>query len=257
MKMNDLLEKLCKEYLVKETRNKYKYRIVTPFTMPNGESISFTIEFRSDNEILLDDAALIYRYFDLNFFEPKTSAIDSISDICKSFKILNNDSFAKIINLTDRYAIYDFYDFINALIRLSDIVFYKSAQREKNDFIERLNEFIKEHLSAQFRYFREGIKPYDKNDDFVVDAALSNDNKKWVILNGIYTPSKATEINLSLMYYKHEQGLDIESILVFDDLDKYAKKSKINRLLNYTDTTIATFDEQGRKRLEEVIKKRL
>ena len=69
MTVNELLEKLCKEYILKETRSKYKYRLVTPFTMPNGEAISFTVEIKNENEILLDDAALVYRYFDLNLVE--------------------------------------------------------------------------------------------------------------------------------------------------------------------------------------------
>lgn len=257
MTVNELLEKLCKEYILKETRSKYKYRLVTPFTMPNGEAISFTVEIKNENEILLDDAALVYRYFDLNFFEPKTSALDSIGEICKNFGISSADSFSKIINTNDKFAIYDFYDYINAIIRLSDILFFKTAQKEKSDFLDRFREFIKNNLTAEYRYFREGIKPYDANDDFVVDAALSNDNQKWVIVNGIYTPSNATEINLSLMYYKYKMKLDVESILIFDDLDKYAKRSKINRLLNDSDTTIATFDEQGQKKLEDVVRKRL
>ena len=44
-----------------------------------------------------------------NFFEPKTSALDSISEICKNFGISNNDSFSKVINTGDKFAIYDFY----------------------------------------------------------------------------------------------------------------------------------------------------
>lgn len=257
-KIEELLKKLCKDFIIEETRSKFKYKIVTPFTLPGGESISFIAQIISENEILLDDKALIFRYFDLNFFEPKNIAIQSMDEICKNFGIVSGDSFQKIIDVNDRFGSYDFYDYLNALIRLSDILMFKLEARERNDFIERLINYVKQEFDVKFRYFSEGIKPYDPKNDFKVDIALSKNEDKWVLINGIYSQSRIPEINLSLMHYKYQQKLNIESILVFDNMDGYTKSGgKLNRLLNYIDTPIPTFDNDGMNRLHEIIEKRL
>ncbi|GEM_PF-3342549 len=256
--IEELLKKLCKNFTIEETRNKFKYKITTPFTLPCGEQISFIAQIISDKEILLDDKAFIFRYFDLNFFEPKNSAIESMDEICKNFGIASGDSFQKIITIDDRFCEYDFYDYINALIRLSDIIFYKPEQREKNDFIEQLINYVRDGFDVKTKFFSSGVKPYDSKDDFKVDIALSTDDKKWVLINGIYNQNRMSEINLSLMYYKFEHKLEIESILVFDNMDAYVKKGgKLNRLLKYIDTPVATFDDDGKAKIKETLEKRL
>ena len=255
--INNILDKLCKEFIVEKTRSKFKYKITTPFVYPNGEFVEFLIEIIDENTIILDDLSNTYKYFDLNFFEPTSTAQDKISDICKSFQITNSDSFSKIISLNSKYYIHDIYDFINSLIRLSDIIYYKHSQKDKNSFIFDLVSFIKDGVEAKYKYFSAGIKPYDNDDEFKVDIALSNDNEKWVLVNGIRNQNQATEKNLSIVHYKYELHVEMESILVFENLETFSKGKKINRLLNYADTTIPTFDKMGQSRLEEVVNKRL
>jgi hypothetical protein len=257
MSVDTLLEALCKEYTLSKTRNKFKYKLTTPFSMPNGELIEFIIMIINDNEILLDDMAFVYRYYDMNFFDPKSNALDKITDICKSFAVSTDSSFTKLVNVKSPYAIYDVYDFINALIRLSDVVFFKPQNREKSHFIEDLIGFVKTEINAQFKFISAGIKPFDKDDEFKVDIALSNNKINWVVVNGVLNHSQALETNLSIIHYKYELNIDVESILVFENLDQFSKGKKINRLLNYADTTIPHFDATGQKRLKEIAEKRL
>lgn len=257
--VEELFEKFCNQYRIKVSpRDKYRAKIITPFGGLDSDPISFTVQYVNEYTLVLNDEFLTYRYFDKNFYDPTSNALDIASTILKTYDI-NEDEFrmTKQIDLNSKYWREDILDFITGLIKLQDLTFLKRETIIK-EFIEIVKEYVRSNFDTQYKYFGEGIKPFDTESLYPVDIALSNDNKKFVNIYAISSHSRLTEATLSMMYYRYEAPeAEFHNISIFDELSKFAKGSKYKRLVALSDKSLPDFGDFDKKILTEEINKRL
>ena len=257
--IKEIFEEFCQKYRVKlSPRNNFKAQIVTPFGGLDSDPIIFNAELIDENILILDDALSTYMFYDKNFYDPSSNAQDIMMSVLKTYGLNENEfKMIKTIDLNSQYWQEEILDFITALIRLQDLTFLKKEIIVK-EFVEIVKQYIKENFTTQYRYFSEGIKPYDPENLYSVDIALSNDNKNFVSIYAISSHTKLTESTLSMMYYRYEavEG-SFYNISIFDELSKFAKGNKYKRLVALSDKTLPDFGDFDKKILAEEIHKRL
>lgn len=255
----EIFEEFCSQYRVKiSPRDKFKAKIITPFGGLDSDPISFTVKQVDENTLLLSDELLTYRFYDKNFYDPTANALDIASSILKTYD-MSEDEFkmTKSIDLSNSYWQEEILDFITGLIKLQDLTFLKRETVIK-EFLEIVKEYIRTHFDVPYKYFGEGIKPYDTENLYPVDIALSNDNKNFINIYAINSQNKLTEATLSMLYYRYEATTsDFYNISIFDELSKFAKGSKYKRLVALSDKSLPDFGDFDKRILTEEIGKRL
>jgi len=255
--IKEIFEKFCNEYRVKiSPKNKYKAKIITPFGRLNNDPVSFIAEI--DGEYLyLDDNLSIYRFFDANFYDPSNNALDLMSFILRYYDLEEDEfHFKKKIPLNSKNLHNEILDYITALLRLEDIVFLKREHILK-EFAEIVEKYIKENVTAKYKYFHESLKPFDDENLYPVDIALSNDNKNFVAIHIITSTNKINEATISMMYYRYETEANLYNVSIFDELTKYVKSNKTKRVFALTDKVLESFGNFEKKILLEEIKHKL
>jgi len=257
--IKDIFEEFCNRYRVKiSPKDKFKAQIVTPFGGLDSDPIVFNARLEGENTLVLDDALATYMFYDKNFYDPSSNAQDIIMTILKTYG-LDEDEFKmiKTVNLGSKYWQEEILDFITALVKLQDLTFLKKETVLK-EFVEIVKRFIKENFHAKYSYYSGGIKPFDSENLYPVDIAISNDNKNFVTIYAISSHSKLTEATLSMMYYRYEaQEGSFYNISIFDEMSKFAKGNKYKRLVALSDKTLPDFGDFDKKILAEEIHKRL
>lgn len=256
--IDKLLEELCKTYRTKHSKiKKHTYKVITPFSLMNSDPITFIVEQTSENSVRLRDNLLLYRYFDMSFYDPSNTALNIMKNILKTFSITeDNYEFSKVINLEKNDYIYEMIDYVNGLIRLSDITFLK-RENLKREFYDIVREFIEKEINSKYKYFNQGLIGIDTENNYPIDFSLSNDKNKWVIINAISSPNKINEATINLMYYQHIRQEPVYSISIFDELSSLVKGKKANRLINYTDKIISDLGEESKSIIKKQIERNL
>lgn len=257
MDIKSIFEKFCNEYKVKiSPKNKFKAKIITPFGGLDSDPITFIAEI-DDKYLYLNDNLSIYRFYDKNFYDPSNNALDIISSILKNYGMEENDFyFTKKIPLNDEFLNEEILDYITGLIKLEDIVFLKREIIFK-EFAEIVESFIKENINAKYKYFHESIKPFDDEDLYPVDIALSNDNKNFIAIHIITSQNKMNEATISMMYYRYETDALLYNVSIFDEAKKFVKGNKYKRLWALSDKIFDSFGKFERKILLEEAEKKL
>jgi len=257
MDIKSIFEKFCNEYKVKiSPKNRFKAKIITPFGGLDSEPITFIAEI-DEKYLYLNDNLAIYRFYDRNFYDPSNNALDIISSILKNYGIEENEFyFTKKIPLNDKFLNEEILDYITGLIKLEDIVFLKREIIFK-EFGEIVENFIKENLNAKYRYFHESIKPFDDENLYPVDIALSNDNKNFIAIHIITSHNKINEATISMMYYRYETEAKLYNISIFEEAKKFFKGNKYKRLLALSNKILDSFGNFEKKILIEEAKEQL
>jgi len=202
--IKEIFERFCNEYKIKiSPKNKFKAKITTPFGGLDNDPISFTAEI-DESYLILNDNYLIYRNYDKNFYDPTNTALDIINNILKTYNIDEKEfKFTKKIPLDSNYLKEEIIDYITALVRLQDITFLKREIIIK-EFSDIVENFIKNNVNSKYSYFNQSLSPFDNENIYPVDIALSNDNKKFFVIHTITNTNKLNEATISMMYYRYE-----------------------------------------------------
>jgi hypothetical protein len=257
MNIKSIFAKFCNEYKIKiSPKNKFKAKIVTPFGGLNSDPITFIAEL-DENYLYLNDNLSIYRFYDKNFYDPSNNALDIISSIIKNYEIEEeNFYFTKKIPLNSPYFNEEILDYITGLIKLEDIIFLK-REIIFTEFLEIVENFIKENLNTKYKYFNESIKAFDDENLYPVNIALSNDNKNFVVINILTSQNKMNEATISMMYYRYETNANLYNISIFEETKKLIKGNKHKRILALSDKILDSFGNFEKKILIEEVERRL
>ena len=139
---------------------------------------------------------------------------------------------------------------------LSNIVFLKREHILK-EFAEIIEKYIRENVNVRYKYFHESLKPFDDEDLYPVDIALSNDNKNFITIHIISSSNKINEATISMMYYRYETNATLYNVSIFDELPKYVKSNKIKRVFALTDKVLDSFGNFEKKILLKEIENNL
>ncbi|DAB34089.1 MAG TPA: hypothetical protein CFH82_06960 [Sulfurospirillum sp. UBA12182] len=259
MEINNIFDEFCNKYRIRiSPRDRFKAKITTPFGGLDSDPISFVAKLEDSKTLVLNDELLTYRFFDKNFYDPTSNALDIAMNILKTYGVDENEfKYIKKIDLSSNYWQEDVLDYITALIKLQDLIFLKKEIVIK-EFLEIIKEYIKNNFDVKYKFYSQGIEAYDSESLYPVDIALSNDNKKFVNIYAINNHNKLTESTMSMMYYRYEAPqAEFYNISIFDELSKFAKGNKYKRLMALSDKALPDFGDFDKKILKEEINKRL
>jgi Domain of unknown function DUF1828 len=214
-------EKVCKEVeLFEEGVDRYK--IFTPFQFDDGDHLSLVLK-KTNNHWLLSDEGHTYMHLsydmDIDSIE-KGNRAKIISNTLATFGIkeregilyseLNGENYGNI-----------FYNFIQGLIKISDIT-YLNRERVKSTFWEDFKNFIIQTLPEERITFNYYDKVHDPADKYPVDCKI-NGMPKPLFIYAINNDDKCRDVTISLLQFEKWQ-IPFRSLSIFEDQETISRK---------------------------------
>ncbi len=245
----DLRQKVSERIeLVPEGKN--RYRVLTPFTLDDGDALSIVLRNEGAAWVLSDEGhTLMHLSYDVD--------LDDILRAGNRHTIVENalsffgaeDRDGELVSAVDGEQYGDaLYSFIQALLRVSDVQLL-SRERVRSTFMEDFSAFISEVVSEDRRHFDWHDPAHDPEGIYVVDCRV-NGTARPLFLFALPNDDRTRDATIAL--YRFEQwGISFRSLAIFENQEDINRKV-LARLTDVCDRQFSSL-YTNRKKIEEYI----
>jgi hypothetical protein len=231
-----------------------RFRIFTPFGFDDGDSFSIVLK-KVNNTFLLTDEGNTYMHLsydlDLKSLE-KGKRAKLLSDILEYHDIKEfNGAFVKKVDSIDSLG-NAFFNYIQALSKITDSSYYLSEDRVKSTFYEDFKTFLKTQVDKERVKFDYTIPSYDKQGKYPIDCMV-NHMEVPLFIFGINNDDKCRDVTINLYQYE-KWGVKFNALTIFEDQESINRKV-LARLSDVTDKQFSSLSS-NRERIVKYINER-
>lgn len=215
-----------------------RFRIFTPFEFDDGDHFSIILK-KHDNSVIFTDEAhtIMHLSYDMDVSALKKGTRQKIlTNITSNFGLEENNGELTIKVEDNNYGA-SFYNFLQALVKISDLS-YLSKEQVRSAFYEDFQNLIEESVPSERLTFNYTNPEFDKDQKYVVDCCI-NGMQKPIYLFAIPNDSKCKDVMIS-MYQFERWNIKYNSVSVFED------QETINRRV------LAKFSDIGEKQFSSL-----
>lgn len=245
-------KKVCSEVRLLE-EGMERYRIFTPFQFDDGDHLAMVLKKRGTKWHLTDEGHTFMHLsytMDIDSLEKGTRA-KIIGNTLANLGVTEADG-ALTVEVDEENSGNVFYDFVQALIKISDIT-YLSRERTRSTFMEDFKEFLEQKISKERLTFNYNVKNFDPQGKYPVDCRV-NGMEKPLFIFGIPGDDKCRDATISILQYE-KWNISFRSLSIFEDQEEISKKvlARFSDVVEKQFSSLAANKERIEKYLSEII----
>lgn len=207
-----------------EQLGKNVFELITPYTFTDGDGFSVFIKKENDNWIFTDEGDTLMHLDILGMSE--TSLLSGtkyqiFSAILEQFSVVDRDG-ELILKIEDDDYITAYYQFTQALIKISDIEFL-SRSREKKSFMEDFTNLMYQAVDESRCFFRWHDRENDPVGRYIVDCKI-NSMSKPIMVFALNSDQKTANSTVTI-HQLQKWNLSFYPMGIFDDMTALNRKT--------------------------------
>ena len=199
-----------------------RYRVFTPFMFEDGDHLSIVLR-RDQTAWTLSDEGHTYMHLTYDLDEKtlyQGTRQQIIANALSAFSVDDDEGELKIAITDGRYGD-ALYDFIQALLRISDVT-YLSRERVKSTFMEDFRSFIAENVPENHREFDWHHPRLDPEGTYPVDCRI-NGMPRPIFVFALPNDNKARDATIALQKFEL-WSLEFRSVSIFESQEEINRK---------------------------------
>ncbi len=226
------------------------FQILSPFEFEDGDGIVAFIELSEDKIRFTDKGhTLMHVSYDVDITAPTREKI--LDRILATYGLESDEGTIYTEAPINDFGL-AFWDFIQGIIRISDISQWK-FERAKSLFLEEFESFMETVIKANVKkvtrnWYKVEIDP---NGYYSIPWVCEN-GKLPLFVFPIKNNDDCSQTVLSCIKYKHA-SYKFESLAVFQDIDDKIKKRNRNQCIDEVNKLFSNFSSKNREDAEEYI----
>lgn len=199
-----------------------RYRVFTPFMFDDGDHLSIILKRENDRWLLSDEGhTYMHLTYDLDEKDLQRGTRQKIISNALSFFHVDDREGELIIPVEDNQFGDSMYNFVQALLRISDIT-YLSRERVRSTFMEDFKAFMEESVPENRRTFEWHDPEHDPEGKYLVDCRI-NGMSKPIFVHAIPNDDKTRDATIALLLFE-KWGLSFRSVAIFEDQEQINRK---------------------------------
>ena len=217
----DFRDKVCAQIRLEPT-GRARYRVFSPFHFNDGDHLVMVLRGENGHWVLSDEGHtymhLTYDLDEKTLFQGTRQQI--IANTLSAFSVDDDEGELKIAITDGRYGD-ALYDFVQALLRISDIT-YLSRERVKSTFMEDFRSFIAENVPENRREFDWHHPRLDHEGTYPVDCRI-NGMPRPIFLFALPNDNKTRDATIALQKFEL-WSLEFRSVSIFESQEEINRK---------------------------------
>jgi hypothetical protein len=217
----DFRNKVCAQIRL-EPAGRARYRVFSPFHFNDGDHLVMILRGENGHWVLSDEG---HTYMHLTYdLDEKTlyqgTRQQIIANTLSAFSVDDDEGELKIAITDERYGD-ALYDFVQALMRISDVT-YLSRERIKSTFMEDFRSFIAENVPEGRREFDWRHPRLDPEGVYPVDCRV-NGMQRPIFVFALPNDNKTRDATIALHQYER-WSLEYRSVSIFENQEEINRK---------------------------------
>ncbi len=231
-----LREAVCRSVAIFE-QGKDRYRVLTPFTFPDGDRFCPILQKTGSKWSFSDDGStfmrMTYRINDDSIMAGTRGKI--IEQAIQSFGLTNTGGVLAItVNGGDFGSA--LYGFTQAVLRISDVALW-NKQNPKSSFVEEFKQTIKDAVAAQSEYqFNWSDKLLDPKQVYPVDCRIAA--RLPLFIFGVHNEAKCDSATIVIQHYRKKIER-FNTVVIYESQEEIGRKN-VARLTDVADKQFAS-----------------
>lgn len=235
-----------------EARGRDDYRVVLPFTFPDGDALKIILKRASSGAWELTDEGhtqMFLSYYDLDLTTQHRQ--DVIHSTLLSHSMSDRDGRFVMADIPDGEEAGAIFTFAQGLLKLGDLSMW-TREREKERFIGLFRAAVAEGVRGREYEFDYYDPEHDPKKLYMIDSRVTMKNHKPLYLFGVNSDEKANK-SLVTIYFYLKRSPTIPAFVFFSETTAVGKKTR-DRVDDAADKTLSSLDLVS-SNLDGVIKK--
>ena len=217
----DFRDKVCAQIRL-EPAGRSRFRVFSPFHFNDGDHLVMVLREENERWVLSDEG---HTYMHLTYdLDEKTlyqgTRQQIIADALNAFSVEDDEGELKITITDGRYGD-ALYDFVQALLRISDVT-YLSRERVKSTFMEDFRAFMAEHVPESRRAFDWHHPRLDPEGTYTVDCRINGMDRP-ILVFALLNDNKTRDGTIALHQFER-WGLEFRSLSIFENQEEANRK---------------------------------
>lgn len=249
----DFKRKVCAE-LSLESRGTGQYLVETPFTFDDGDHLTIVLRNR-DGEWVLTDEGNTYMHLSYDIDEKALTEGNRQKIIADTLACFGVEDLGGELSIPVKDGEYGnaLYDFVQALLRISDLTFL-SREQVAAVFEEDFLEFFSERLPEERRESKWHHPTYDPEGHYPADWHINGADRPTVIY-GLNTDASVMAATISLQVYEKWE-YPVRSLGIFADQEKISRRP-LAQFTNVCDRQFSSLSGDVRDRIDKYLREEL